>query len=147
MLQLHSDSKAGSMTCAQAPHTFAETVSFSAQKPSLGLLLMYDSLHRHIAYIGAVSISAPVSCLFYAKYRHLSRPMIGLFLMYNNTLRLHGENHTERSAFSVKSIILFCNCNLYFFKKPIGCVAVNSTITFLFSPDDTGFGNRCNRRV
>ena len=34
--------------------------------------------------------------------------------MYNNTLRLHGENHTERSAFSVKSIILFCNCNLYF---------------------------------
>ena len=54
---------------------------------------------------------------------------------------------TPKENTSVKSIILFCNCNLYFFKKPIGCIAVNSTITFLCSPDNTGFGNRCNRRV
>ena len=147
MLQLHSDSKAGSMTCAQASHTFAETVSFSAQKPSLGLLLMYYSLHRHTSYIRNCIESAPARCLFYAKSCHLSRPMMILLPMYSNALRLHGENHTERSAFSTKSIILFCNCNLYFFEKPIGCVAVNVTITFLFSPDDTGFGNRCNRRV
>ena len=69
------------------------------------------------------------------------------YFTYGKALRLYGENHLERSAFSVKSIILFCNFNLYFLEKPIGGVAVNGTIPLLFTLDDTSFGNCCNRRV